>query len=187
MVDGRQIMKRSFYRIVGCVFMLGLLLSMPGCGNGGGPAGQGDPNATSQATQAETIELTLKGQVFKLELAVDDAARMQGLSDRKSIPEDGGMLFKFPSPVKTQFVMRRCYVPIDLVFIDEDGYIDSLHAMEVIEPIGGARWENPYTGYPTTGAIVYAVELKGGKIAELALMRGEKLALPEPVVQLKAQ
>ena len=97
------------------------------------------------------------------------------------------MLFVFPSPVRTQFVMRRCYVPIDLIFIDEDGYIDSLHAMEVIKPIGSARWKNPSLGYPTRGYILYAVELQGGKIAELGLQRGEKLDLPEAVLQLKAQ
>ena len=97
------------------------------------------------------------------------------------------MLFVFPSPRPTQFVMRRCYVPIDLIFIDDDGYIDSLHAMEVIEPIGGARWKNPFSGYPSAGSILYAVELKGGKIAELGLKRGEKLDLPDAALQLKAQ
>ena len=97
------------------------------------------------------------------------------------------MLFVFPSPVKTQFVMRRCYVPIDLVFIDEDGYIDSLHAMEVIEPVGGARWKNPSSGYPSAGSIRYAVELKGGKIEELGLKRGEKIDLPEAVLQLRSE
>jgi len=172
-------------------FLLGVLLLfvfvLGGCGNGGAPAGQGDPNATGPSTRAQTLELTLKGQAFELELAIDHGARMQGLSDRKSIADDGGMLFVFSSPVKTQFVMRRCYVPIDLIFIDEDGYIDSLHAMEVIKPIGGARWKNPHTGYPTAGSILYAIELKGGKIAALGLKRGEKLALPESVVQLKAQ
>ncbi|MFK7790226.1 MAG: DUF192 domain-containing protein [Phycisphaeraceae bacterium] len=180
-------MKWQFARTIACVFIIAMLIGMQACGNSGEAADQSDSNTLKQTAPAKTIELTLKDQTFKLELAIDGESRTQGLSDRKSIADDGGMLFKFPSPVKTQFVMRRCYVPIDLIFIDDDGYIDSLHAMKVIEPIGGARWKNPFTGYPTTGSILYAVELKGGKIAELGLKRGEKLALPETVLQLNAQ
>ena len=182
----RQGLNQVMGRVAGLALALALLLMLSACGNGGEPA---DQSADDQArpSQPETVAFPLKGQTFRLELALDDASRHQGLSDRKSIPADGGMLFKFPEPVSTQFVMRRCYVPIDLIFIDEDGYIDSLHAMEVIEPIGGARWKNPFTGYPTLGEVLYAVELRGGKIAELGLKRGEKLDLPEAVVQLQAQ
>jgi hypothetical protein len=173
-------------RLAGLAFTLAMLLVLSACGNAGDPASQtGD--TTDQSADLETVAFPIKNQVFELELALDSESRKQGLSDRKSIADDGGMLFVFPDPVSTQFVMRRCYVPIDLIFIDDDGYIDSLHAMEVIEPIGGARWKNPFTGYKTTGYILYAVELKGGKIAELGLERGEKIELPEAVLQLKAQ
>ena len=173
--------------VVGLCVMMGLLC----CGKGSeqpavtsGPSGFAGP---SEPAVAPTVALTLKGRVFDLELALDDASRTQGLSDRKSIKTDGGMLFVFPSPGRTQFLVRRCYVPIDVIFIDEDGYIDSLHAMEVIEPIGGPRWTNPHTGYSTVGAIRYAVELRGGMIEELGLRRGEKIDLPEAVLQLKSQ
>lgn len=179
MVDGRLIL-----RIGLCVALLGL--SACGHGSAAPPEQTSDKNTTTVA-QSDTVELTIKGQRFNLELAIDAPARLQGLSDRKSIADDGGMLFKFPAPVRTQFVMRRCYVPIDLIFVDEDGYIDSLHAMEVIEPIGGARWRNPVSGYPTTGSVLYAIELTGGKIESLGLRRGEKLPLPDAVLQLKAQ
>jgi len=183
MADERSL-KWCAGRAVGVACALVLLMVLSACGNGGEPAG---PAGDTPTDQPQTIAWTLKGRTFDLELALDDDARRQGLSGRKSIADDGGMLFKFPEPVKTQFVMRRCYVPIDLIFIDEDGYIDSLHAMEVIEPVGGARWKNPSLGYPTRGLILYAVELQGGKIAALGLERGEKLDLPKAVLQLQAQ
>ena len=182
MVNGYQIMMR---RVMGALLITSLLV-LSACGNAGDTTGQ-QSATTNKPADAQTVELTLMDQTFNLEVALDFASRNQGLSDRNSIDATGGMLFKFTSPVKTQFVMRRCYVPIDLIFIDEDGYIDSLHAMAVIEPIGGARWKNPSSGYPTAGKILYAVELKGGKIAELGLSRGEKIELPEAVLQLKAQ
>lgn len=171
----------------GITVLIALLLSLSACGNGGSAANPSGRDATSDPAPAETIELPLRGETFTLELALDDDTRTQGLSDRKSIADDGGMLFVFPYPRSTQFVMRRCYVPIDLIFIDEDGYIDQLHAMEVIEPIGSARWKNPFTGYPTAGEILYAVELKGGKIAKLGLKRGEKIDLPKAVLELTSE
>ncbi|MBX2853001.1 MAG: DUF192 domain-containing protein [Phycisphaeraceae bacterium] len=180
-------MKMGFRRVALAVLAAVLVSCLPACGNGGEPATKPGGDTAKAPAELETIAFPIKGKAFTLELAIDGDARTQGLSDRKSIADDGGMLFVFPSPVKTQFVMRRCYVPIDLIFIDEDGYIDSLHAMEVIEPVGGARWKNPFTGYSTAGSILYAVELQGGKIAELGLKQGEKLELPEAVLQLKAQ
>ena len=57
----------------------------------------------------------------------------------------------------------------------------------VIEPVGGARWKNPVSGYPTAGSVLYAVELAGGQIEALGLKRGEKVQLPDAVLQLKAQ
>lgn len=162
-----------------------LVFGAAACGNGGVHADRANHTEAGQPATVDTVDLQLHDQVFKLELAIDDASRTLGLSDRKTIAEDGGMLFVFPTPVRTQFVMRRCYVPIDLVFIDDAGYIDSLHAMEVITPIGSPRWRNPSLGYPTAGRVRYAVELKGGKIEALGLQRGEKIDLPDAVLQLK--
>lgn len=182
MVNGQGLETRAFASILLCMTALCLWA----CGNSGDTTATA-PSTTTKPDDAPTVELTLKDQTFDLELALDDVSRNQGLSDRKSIDDGGGMLFVFPYARSTQFVMRRCYVPIDLIFIDNNGYIDSLHAMEVIEPIGGTRWNNPFTGYPSAGRILYAVELKGGKIEELGLARGEKIELPEAVLQLKAQ
>ncbi|MGB0767455.1 MAG: DUF192 domain-containing protein [Phycisphaeraceae bacterium] len=197
MADGRLI-KRVAVRTRLSTALSALLvalvaLAMVGCGGGeaervGSPTQAGsDASGAAIDAAARTVALPIKGRVFALELAIDDAARSQGLSDRQSIDADGGMLFVFPFERQTQFVMRRCYVPIDLIYLDADGYIDSLHAMEVIEPVGGPRWENPASGYPSVGRILYAIELRGGTIGELGLRRGEKLELPEAVLQLKAQ
>ncbi|MEM6258563.1 MAG: DUF192 domain-containing protein [Planctomycetota bacterium] len=187
MADVNPCLKNAIQWSMQLVLTLALLPSLTACGNGGEPADTAGPEAGSDPGIVETVDVTLKGQTFSLELALDHASRIQGLSDRKSIAEDGGMLFIFPRPVQTMFQMRRCYVPIDVVFIDEDGYIDSLHAMQVIEPIGSPRWKNPASGYPTAGPILYAIELAGGKIEELGLRRGEKVELPEAVLQLEAQ
>lgn len=162
--------------------VLALLLQAPGCG------GSDQPSQSQDATKpTQTQAIKLNGKRFELDLALDDQSRELGLSDRQSIAENGGMLFVFPYPRRASFVMRRCYVPIDLIFADEDGYIDSMHAMQVIEPIGGPAWKNPPTGYASSGRVLYAIELKGGTLADLDLKRGDRLDLPLEALQSKAQ
>ncbi len=70
---------------------------------------------SSQPSSAPaTQEVTIDGQAFTLELALDGASRTKGLSGRDVIADDGGMLFVFPDRhVKVQrFVMRDCPNPI---------------------------------------------------------------------------
>lgn len=182
MVDGRRWMKWRAMMIAALAMCAGAALWVPGCGSGGeSPSSTGGTNDREQRPKIQTIELG--GRSFALEVAADEAAITQGLSDRKSIAADGGMLFVFDEPRYAQFVMRRCYVPIDLIFVDRKGYIDSLHRMEVIRPIEGPAWHNPSSGYNSAGRVQYAIELKGGTLDELGLSRGDKIDLPTKALQ----
>lgn len=169
-------------------FVVVQALFLPGCGSSGDDAAEPVTDAQRTANASlETEAFKIKGRTFMLELALDNESREQGLSDRESIDEDGGMLFAFSFPMQRQFVMRRCLVPIDLIFIDRKGYIDSLHRMEVIEPIGGPQWLNPSGGYTSVGRVQFAIELKSGMIDELGLERGDKLDLPWESLQSRAR
>src|SRR3954469_19885695 len=77
------------------------LLSLNGCDDPG------------KDTKFEDVKIS--GKTFHLELALEQDKRFKGLSDRESIPADGGMLFVFPQPVTSSFVMRDCPVPIDII------------------------------------------------------------------------
>src|SRR3954462_15091120 len=72
-------------------------------------------------------DVTIDGKKFKLELALDGDTRFHGLSGRTEIPADGGMLFVFPQPVTTAFVMRDCPIPIDIIFLDGAGRVVATH------------------------------------------------------------
>lgn len=119
--------------------------------------------------------VTLAGKPFQLELALDTATRVRGLSDRASIPADGGMIFVFPAPQRLTFVMRRCLTPIDLVFVAPSGRIDSLHEMKV-EPYDTP--ESRLTRYSSRYPCQFAIELAGGTIRALGLQPGQVLDLP---------
>lgn len=133
---------------------------------------------------AGTQRIEIAGRAFDLELALDSAARYQGLSDRQSIPEDGGMLFVFPHARELTFVMRRCLVPIDLIFLAPNGRVVSMHRMP-IEPYDTPEWrlKRYASGWPAQ----FAIELRGGTLDHLALELGQKVELPLEELKRRAE
>src|SRR5205823_4022625 len=105
-----------------------------------------------------TLQAPIAGRTFNLELALNSSARHRGLSDRKEIAPDGGMLFVFTAPAELNFVMRRCYVPIDLIYLGPDGKIVSMHRMTVV-PYDTPERELPV--YSSGWKAQFAIELKG--------------------------
>ena len=137
---------------------------------------------------AETVEAQIAGRTFHLELALTFEQRYQGLSDRKSIAADGGMVFAFSEPQELGFVMRRCYVPIDILYLDSAGRVVKTYAMQVIEPIGGLRWQNPVgSPYPSGAPAQFAVEIRGGLVEELGVKPGDLVKLPLEELKRRAQ
>lgn len=58
-----------------------------------------------------------------IEMADTPAALAHGLMYRKNLPDDSGMLFKFPSTREANFWGKNTYIPLDIAFIDRDNRI----------------------------------------------------------------
>ncbi len=121
------------------------------------------------------IAATIGGERFVLELAVTPAQRYQGLSDRPAVPPRTGMLFIFPRSMRLSFVMRRCLVPLDLIYLDTSGRIVSMHTMTV-EPADTPRDMEEL--YDSVWPALYAIELPGGTLAALPVKVGDTVELP---------
>lgn len=65
---------------------------------------------------------------LKLEVADNDEARLTGLMNRKKIPENTGMIFDFEKPDYYSMWMKNTYVPLDMIFINNDGVVSTLAA-----------------------------------------------------------
>ena len=130
----------------------------------------------------DTVTVTIGGEPFSLEMAVEPHEQYRGLSNRRSVPRDGGMIFIFPYDGQFSFVMRRCLVPLDLIYLDSRGRITTLHRMDV-EPYDKATDE--LTQYASRGPARFAVELRAGTIDRLGLERGQFVEMP--VERLKAK
>ncbi len=130
-----------------------------------------------------TQAVELGGRRFVLELAIGPKQTYRGLSDRDYIAPDGGMLFVFPDHevgVK-RFVMRRCLVPIDIVFLDTQGRIVAMHAMEV-EPYDTP--DHKLKQYSSVYPSQFVIEVAGGTLEQLPVKLGDLVDLPRD--ELKA-
>lgn len=113
--------------------------------------------------------------VFSVEIADTPAARARGLMFRRSLPEQGGMLFIYESPQQVSFWMRNTLISLDLIFIDETGTVRHVHprARPLDEtPIPGAAAGDP------DPARLMVLEIAGGEAARLGLGRNAVLAHP---------
>ena len=166
--------------VVWCLLLLTLGCS-PADGPGAPPAGQAEAGVEAGVgAGVETVPVELAGRAFEVELALDPASRLQGLSDRPVVPEDGGMLFVFPDVARRTFVMRRCLVPIDIAYLDDAGRVVRTHAMAVEAP---GTPEHRLRHYPSRYPARYALELAGGTLAELDLQPGDPVTLPPDLVE----
>jgi len=158
----------------------------------------GDPVAGLPAEPARLPKrqrVEIDGHTFELELALNDNDRMQGLSDRRSIDPDGGMLFVHPRARVLSFVMRRCHVPIDIIYLDESGVVVKMYQMQVVEPIGSDAWyyrrDNGFRRVtPSYSSGKYAqlvIELRGGTLDDLDISEGDRIDLPLDTLMWQAQ
>jgi uncharacterized membrane protein (UPF0127 family) len=134
-------------------------------------------------------DVTLDGKKFHLELALDGDTRFHGLSGRTEIAADGGMLFVFPQPVTTAFVMRDCPIAIDIIFLDGSGRIVAMHKMVAEDPRGAGeteidpksqvndKYEARLKKYPSKFATQFVIELKGNTLDGLKLKETDKIDL----------
>jgi len=86
--------------------------------------------AASIAAQLPEITLSVKDHRLTVEVARNEAARMQGLMHRRMLPESRGMLFVFREQALHGMWMMNTYVPLSVAFLDEQGIIINIEDME---------------------------------------------------------
>lgn len=106
---------------------------------------------------------------FRVELAMTPEQRARGLMHRKSMPENVGMLFDFGQTRIVSMWMRNTYLPLDMVFMTEDGTIVTIAADTV--PLSE---EVISSGEP----VRYVLELNSGIAAARGIAVGDKAQHP---------
>jgi len=118
---------------------------------------------------APLIAVTGQGERrFSIEVADDPSERQAGLMFRKDMADDHGMLFVFDATQPVGFWMRNTVMPLDLVFIGQDGRIKAIRHGEpfsdaVISP-----------GEP----VRFVLELKAGTATRQDIVEGDLMKHP---------
>lgn len=130
------------------------------------------PAMTGKKTDTTPVAILKKDKQvrakFFLELATDDEQRARGLMFRRSMKDDWGMLFIYPTDGARSFWMRNTLIYLDMVFISSDGTV-----------VGVVPNAVPLTETPRRvgKAARYVLELNTGLAAKHGITPGVKMTL----------
>jgi uncharacterized membrane protein (UPF0127 family) len=113
----------------------------------------------------KTSHVKVAGHDLKVELALSDEQRQQGLMFRKSLGANDGMLFVFDEPAYHAMWMKNTLIPLSVAFIDRKGEILNILDME----------PRTLDSHMAAGPAVYAIETNKGWFAEKKVKAGDKV------------
>ena len=101
-----------------------------------------------------------------VELAETTEKRKQGLQCRNKIPQQEGMLFLWEREDNRVFWMKKTYIPLDIIFLDQN--------KQIIDFFLNAK---PMDQSPiiSNGKAKYVLEINAGEFNNLDLKLGQKL------------
>ncbi|WP_158598446.1 DUF192 domain-containing protein [Notoacmeibacter ruber] len=119
----------------------------------------------------DPVPVTVDGRediAIMVEIATTPAEAAAGLMYRKEMEDDHGMLFVFDRSSKRSFWMRNTLMPLDIIFVGEDGKVDSIRRGKPLDetPLG------------SDGTAKFVLELKAGQAEEFGITKGTVLNHP---------
>ena len=87
------------------------------------PAWSSEPMILPVDPAPLVVESAGGSSTFSIEIADDNEERGRGLMFRKDMADDRGMLFVFENTRQVGFWMKNTPMPLDLIFIGEDGVV----------------------------------------------------------------
>lgn len=121
---------------------------------------------------AKTASMTVNDEKITLEVADTPEKRQKGLSGRKSLPENRGMLFVFDNADFHSFWMKEMQIPLDMIFLSGTRVV-TVHE-NVPPPTEGDENLLLYSPDEPTDKVI---ELNAGQAAKLQIQKGTELDL----------
>ncbi|HEX7154915.1 MAG TPA: DUF192 domain-containing protein [Thermoanaerobaculia bacterium] len=159
-----------------------LLLGMMACAKTPAPPPSttttSSPQETATAAPADTAGsaassgprvLFPDGHVVRVEVAIDDATRAQGLMYRDQVRPGTGMLFIFPEDGEYGFWMKNTLIPLDIIWIDKQNRVT--HVKYDVPPCQA----DPCPSYPPNAISRYVLEVGAGVARAHGIKAGDVL------------
>ncbi|MBT4349902.1 DUF192 domain-containing protein [bacterium] len=125
---------------------------------------------TACGQQVNTVTIVVHDAKFIVEIADTDVSRQQGLSGRKSLADDQGMLFVFEDVKVRNFWMKEMNFPIDIIWLIGNEIIAWEAAVPI--PLAGQNLGD-LPSYRSPQPINRVLEVSAGTIARLNLKVGD--------------
>ena len=141
---------------------------------------------TEAGMQSETIDIPFRKQgeliftsqqngdtlaMIDIEVADNDQLRARGLMYRRTLPENAGMLFIQSMEEMQSFWMKNTYIPLDILFVNRDKEIVTIHANTT--PL--KEWN-----YASTKPAIYVVEVNAGFTNRHGIRTGDRIEFVIP-------
>lgn len=166
----------------GIAFGLAVLMIAPACRKGTQPSASGLAVSGFPAEfprpQYATMAIEVDGHPITVEVADTPEKRRYGCMFLSELPDDRGMIFVYPTPRRMGFWMRNTRIPLDILFLADDGAIVNAHMS--MKPLS----DTP--SYPSAGPVRFALELPGGWLKKHGVWVRKRVTLPPELLQSSA-
>lgn len=113
--------------------------------------------------------IKISGKEIVVEIADDDKERNQGLSGRKSLGKNEGMLFIFPLSAKYSFWMKDMNFALDIIWIDENKQVSAVSKNIVPETYPAS--------FSPSDTVKYVLEVNAGWAEKNNIKEGDFIEL----------
>ncbi len=156
-------MRRRFFSVLVLILALAVVLTPPGA------VAPSSAQIKLQSFERDVLKIeTADGRRhrFEVELALTARQHAQGLMYRRSLAEDGGMLFLYNGAGVLSMWMKNTPVPLDMLFIAPDGYI-----VDIVERTVPYSLET----VSSRAAASAVLEVNGGTVTRLGIEPGDRV------------
>jgi uncharacterized membrane protein (UPF0127 family) len=156
----RPLYRKLVWGVVGLLVVLGVWVALAAA----------DPKpeeAPSFPRDHLTIE-TRDGQKvpYETEVATTTDQERYGLMFRKFLPADQGMIFIYDPPLVVQMWMKNTFIPLDMLFVREDGVIVKMITHAVPFDLTPLSSDEP---------VKAVIELNAGEVMKHGLKTGDRV------------
>ncbi len=121
-------------------------------------------------TPVNKTNVSVKAPTMHFDVVTTTIAQEVGLSGRKSIPNDYGMLFVFKVASRYGFWMKDMLVPIDIIWLSDNGTV-----LGVKNSVSPSTYPNVF--YPPR-KLKYVLETRAGEARARGWSAGSQIQLP---------
>ncbi|MEO7277106.1 MAG: DUF192 domain-containing protein [Sphingomicrobium sp.] len=128
-----------------------------------------DSGAQFGLTQVKlTIQSANGDHVFATQIAATPEQQQRGLMFRSSLGAGEAMIFPYSPPQNVAFWMHNTLIPLDMLFIRQDGTIARIVTATALD-------DTPVPSGEPVGAVL---EIRGGRAGELGIREGDRASWP---------